>query len=70
MVPTRLEALQAPAKYTDERLSRRACSFLPADYVSWVRRHVPSDHNAADFDSRLGELGLIRPAEALGVRNV
>ena len=47
-------------------LCRRACAFLLVAEVSWVRRHEASEANAADFDSRLADLGQITPSEVLG----
>ena len=45
-------------------LCRRPCALFLAADVSWVRRHVASDANAAYFDSRLAGHGLLRPADS------
>ena len=50
-------------------LCRRARAFLLAANVSWVRRHVASQANAADFDSRLAELGSSDQPRSLELRS-
>ena len=45
---------------------RRVCAYQVGANVAWRRRHVVSEENPSDADSRLHEKGFVRPGEVLG----
>jgi hypothetical protein len=47
-------------------LCRRSAVLQMSSNIIWKRRHVISEENAADGDSRLADLGIIKPGVCLG----
>ena len=52
--------------YELNSICRQALSLCIACRLTWRRRHIVSEKNLADFDSRLASLSLLRPCEAIG----
>ena len=44
-------------------LARQAAGLAFATDSRWARRHVPTDRNISDEDSRLADLGALRPGQ-------
>ena len=64
-----LSADGAPQSLLSTLLPRESRGITGRQLV-WVRRHVASELKAADFDSRLAALGLIRPEDALAAPQI